>query len=151
MVEYTEGHRYPVKQVLAVPKNSEEYKLPEELFPNAARRGQQKEALKGYADEIKEKIRGAKDQQLSFARVVQFLKDKPGINDSMDVQTIPKVGRWVKFLRLFQFDIQGVGPAMVVKLPKSRPSGASSSSGAASSSSGGVSSSSSSGAVAVSQ
>ena len=127
MLEDTVGHRYPVKQVLAVPKNSEEYKLPEELFPNAARRGVQKEALKGYADEIKEKIRGAKDHQLSFARVVQFLKDKPGIDDTMDVQRIPMVGRWVKFLRLFQFEIQGVGPAMVVKLPKPRAPGASSS------------------------
>ena len=39
LVEDTEGHRYPVKQVLAVPKNSAEYKLPEKLFPNAARRG----------------------------------------------------------------------------------------------------------------
>ena len=60
LVEDTEGHRYPVKQVLAVPKNSEEYKLPEELFPNAARRGVQKEALKGYADEITRRFEAPK-------------------------------------------------------------------------------------------
>ena len=98
MVEDTEGHRFPVKQVLAAPGTSEDVDVPDELFPNAARWGEQKEALKQYADDLKERIRG--DEQRSFVRVVQFLEGRSGLEDTMGVQRMPRVGRWVKCMPL---------------------------------------------------
>ena len=63
----------------------------------------------------------------------------------MEVQRVPAKGRIVKFLRLFDFSVQGAGVKITVGLPKGSASGAASSNGAASSS--GASSSAAVGAV----
>jgi len=124
-VEDTEGQRFPVKQVLAVANTAHDVDLPDELFPNAARRSSQKEALKEYADELKQKLRESTDAQLSFAKVAAFLKALPGLEDTMDVQRFPRAACLVKFLRLFDFTIHGAGVKMVVGLPAVRASSAS--------------------------
>ena len=62
---------------------------------------------------------------MSFARVSAFLKNIPGFIHTADVYRLPKASRYVKFLKLFGYEIQGSGPGMIVK----RPSTASSSRG----------------------
>ena len=91
-VEDTEGKRFPIKQVLAVGGTAHDVELPEELVPNAVRRTKQKQALKEYADELKAKLRDT--GQLTLAKAVQFVKELPGFEDTLDVQRFPRQARY---------------------------------------------------------
>ena len=61
---------------------------------------------------------------MGFARATRFLQARPGFSDTADVYRLPKAGRFVKFLRLFGFELRGSGPGMTVR----RPAGTASSS-----------------------
>ena len=122
-VEDTEGKRFPIKQVLAVGGTAHDVELPEELFPNAARRTQQKQALKEYADQLKAKLRDT--GQLALANAVQYVKGLAGFVDTLEVQRFPRQARYIKFFRLFDFSVEGSGVKITVDLPKGRPSGSS--------------------------
>ena len=63
---------------------------------------------------------------MTLARVTRFLQARPGFLDTADVYRLPVAGRYVRFLRLFGFEIRGNGPGMTVRRP---PSAASSSAG----------------------
>ncbi len=62
---------------------------------------------------------------MSFARASAFLRSQPGFSDTADLYRLPKAGRYVRFLRLFGFDVSGSGPAMTVRRAATAgPSGA---------------------------
>ena len=63
---------------------------------------------------------------MTLARVTRFLQARDGFLNTADVYRLPTQGRYVKFLRLFGFEIRGSGPGMIVRRP---PSAASSSAG----------------------
>ena len=67
---------------------------------------------------------------MTLARVTRFLQGKAGFLNTADVYRLPVQGRYVRFLRLFGFEIRGSGPGMVVRKPPS--AAASSAAGAAS-------------------
>jgi len=48
---------------------------------------------------------------------MRFLKTLAAFDDTADVYRLPKAGRYVKFLRLFSFRIDGSGVTMTVKAP----------------------------------
>ena len=52
---------------------------------------------------------------MTFARVCAFVRTQPGFVDTADVYRLAKASRYVKFLRLFGYEIQGSGPGMIVK------------------------------------
>ncbi len=56
---------------------------------------------------------------MSFARASTFLRTRSGFEDTAETYRLPRAGRYVKFLRLFGFQIQGHGPGMVVQRPAS--------------------------------
>ena len=58
---------------------------------------------------------------MTLTRVQMFLRSRPQFEATADVYRLPKAGRFVKFLRLFGYRIEGSGPAMVVKAPMSAP------------------------------
>ena len=65
---------------------------------------------------------------MTFSRACEFLRTRRGFLDTCDVYRLPKQGRYVKFLRLFGFEMAGSGPGMTVRRPQAR--GAAASSGA---------------------
>ena len=65
---------------------------------------------------------------MTFSRASEFLRTRRGFLDTCDVYRLPKQGRFVKFLRLFGFEVAGSGPGMTVRRPPAR--GAAASSGA---------------------
>ena len=126
-VEDAAGKSFPVRQVLAVPGTSADIDLPDELMPGSGKRKDQLQHLKPFSEALKVELANTPGGEMSFARVTRFLQARPGFTDTADVYRLPKAGRYVKFLRLFGFEIQGSGPGMVVRRA---PGAASSSSGA---------------------
>ena len=67
---------------------------------------------------------------MTLARVQRFLRARPQFEDNAELYRLPKAGRFVKFLRLFGFQIAGSGPAITVTAPRvatgggGRPAGA---------------------------
>ena len=61
---------------------------------------------------------------MSLARVVTFLKSLQGFSLTADVYRLPVASRFVKFLRLFGYEIEGSGPNMIVKRPSNPTPGA---------------------------
>ena len=57
---------------------------------------------------------------MSFNRACEFLRTRPGFADTSDVYKLPRQGRYVKFLRLFAFELSGSGPGMTVRRPAGR-------------------------------
>ena len=120
-MEDQEGKRFPIKQVLPVGHTAHDVNVPDELFPNAARRSKQKEALKDYATELKNELRQV--GELTLIKATQFLQGLAGFEDSLEVQRVPAKGRIVKFLRLFDFSVEGAGTKIMVRLPKGGAAG----------------------------
>ena len=125
-IEDTEGNSFPVRQVMAVPKDSEDVELNDELLPGSGKRLKQKEFLKPFAEKLKQQLSRQPTGELSFAAVRIFLNKQAHFNDTADLYKLPvgPQGRHNKFLRLFGFQIIGSGPGMSVR----RPAGASGSS-----------------------
>ena len=116
-VEDQEGKRFPIKQVLPVGHTAHNVNVPDELFPNAARRSKQKEALKDYALELKNELRQV--GELTLIKATQFLQGLAGFEDTLEVQRVPAKGR----LRLLDFRVEGAGVQIMVRLPKTKPGG----------------------------
>ena len=72
--------------MLPVGNTAHDVEVPDELFPNAATRGKQKEALREYANRLKEKLRNTEGNTLTLAKATQFVKDLPGFEDTLEVQ-----------------------------------------------------------------
>ena len=119
------GGSYPVRQVLPVPGTSADVDIPDELVPGSGRRQEQITNLRPYADALKTEIFNSPNQEMTLARVTRFLQARPGFLNTADVYRLPVAGRYVRFLRLFGFEIRGSGPSMTVRRP---PSAAASSS-----------------------
>ena len=66
---------------------------------------------------------------MTLARVTRFLQAKPGFLNTADVYRLPVQGRYVRFLRLFGFELRGSGPGLTVRKPPSAPSAAAGSAG----------------------
>ena len=115
-VEDTEGNNYPVRQVLAVPGTSKDIDLPDDLVPGSKKRKEQIENLKQYSDKLRQEL-FQNGGEMSFAKVSAFLRNNPGFIETADVYRLAKSSRYVKFLRLFGYEIQGSGPGMIVKRP----------------------------------
>jgi hypothetical protein len=56
---------------------------------------------------------------MTFARASAFLRSQPAFVDTADNYRLPKASRYIKFLRLFGFEITGSGPGMLVGRPSS--------------------------------
>ena len=74
-----------------------------------------------YATELKNELRQV--GELTLIKATQFLQGLAGFEDSLEVQRVPAKGRIVKFLRLFDFSVEGVGVKIMVRLPKAVPKG----------------------------
>ena len=121
-----ESNSYPVRQVLPVPGTSADIDVPEELVPGSGRRREQIQNLRPFSDALKVELANSPGGEMTLARVTRFLQARPGFLNTADVYRLPVQGRYVRFLRLFGFEIRGSGPSMVVRRP---PSAASSSAG----------------------
>ena len=121
-VTNTRGQSFPVKDILPVPADSEDVVINDELFPNSGRREEQKRGLNPYAQQLKEAMAQA---TWGFSRTMRFLKAMEAFDDTADVYRLPRAGRYVKFLRLFGFKIEGSGATMTVNAPPvaARPAG----------------------------
>ena len=108
--------------------------VPDELVPGSGKRAQQITNLRPFNDRLRAEFDRSPGNEMTFARVSAFLRAQPAFSDTADAYRLPTAGRFVKFLRLFGWEIRGSGPGMVVRKPPAaaRPA---SSSGAASSSS----------------
>ena len=62
-------------------------------------------------------------RELTLIKATQFLQGLAGFEDSLEVQRVPAKGRIVKFLRLFDFSVEGAGVKIMVRLPKTKPGG----------------------------
>ena len=125
-VRDSEGNSYPVRQVLPVPGTSADIDVPEELVPGSGRRREQIQNLRPFSDALKAELANSPGGEMTLARVTRFLQARPGFLNTADVYRLPVQGRYVRFLRLFGFEIRGSGPGMTVRKP---PSAASSSAG----------------------
>ena len=112
-----QGESFPVKDVLPVP-DSRDVVPNEELFPNSGRREAQKRALGGYAQQLKDAMA---QTAWSFPRTMRFIKNLPAFDDTAEAYRLPRAGRYVKFLRLFAFRIEGSGVTMQVRAPPTAP------------------------------
>ena len=124
-VQDEKGDSYPVRQVLPVPGTSADVDIPDELVPGSGRRQEQITNLRPYADALKTEIFNSPNQEMTLARVTRFLQARDGFLNTADVYRLPTQGRYVRFLKLFGFEIRGSGPSMTVRRP---PSAAASSS-----------------------
>jgi hypothetical protein len=113
-VTNTRGQSFPVKDILPVPADSQDVVINDELFPNSGRREEQKRGLGPYAQQLKDAMAQA---TWGFSRTMRFLKNLAAFDDTADVYRLPRAGRYVKFLRLFSFKIEGSGPTMTVSAP----------------------------------
>jgi transposase InsO family protein len=113
-----QGESFPVKDVLPVRAESEDIVPNEELFPNSGRREAQKRALGGYAQQLKDAMA---QTAWSFPRTMRFIKGLAAFDDTAEVYRLPKAGRYIKFLRLFSFRIEGSGVTMQVRAPPTAP------------------------------
>ncbi len=131
-VEDEEGRSYPVRQVLAVPWTSADINVSDELVPGSRKREQQRQHLRQYSEQLKHELSNTPRGEMSCARVGEFLRTRRGFEDTAETYRLPRAGRYVKFLRLFGFQIQGSGPGMIVRRPaapssaegRGRPAGA---------------------------
>ncbi len=130
-VEDAEGNSFPVRQVLAVPGTSADVDhLPDELMPGSAKRQAQLTNLRPFSEKLKAELYNTPGGEMTFARASQFLRTQPGFSDTADAYRLPTAGRYVRFLRLFGFEIRGSGPGMTVRRPagaaggRGRPAGA---------------------------
>ena len=131
-VEDTQGNSYPVRQVLAVPGTSADIDVNDELIPASGKREQQRRFLRPYAEQLRNEMSTAVNRTITFARASEFLRTRPGFQDTAETYRLARAGRYVNFLRLFGFEIQGSGPAMTVSAPgvgastaaRGRPEGA---------------------------
>jgi len=73
--------------------------------------------MRQYSEQLKQELSQAPQGAMSFTRVQMFLRSRPQFEATADVYRLPKAGRFVKFLRLFSYRIEGSGPAMTVKAP----------------------------------
>ena len=119
-VEDTEGRSYPVRKVLAVPAGSAGVEINEELIPGSGRREQQVKALKKYSEALKQEM-STTQGSMTLVRVRMFLKSRPQFEDTAELVRLPKAGRYIKFLRLFGYQITGSGPGMTVRAPRAPP------------------------------
>ena len=129
-VEDEEGRSYPVRKVLAVPDNSADVDVNDELTPGSGKRAQQLSGLRRYAEQLKQELSTAPRGTMTLARVQRFLRTRPQFEDNAELYRLPKAGRYVKFLRLFGYQLAGSGPAITVTAPRvavgggGRPAGA---------------------------
>ena len=115
-----EGRSYPVRKVLAVPADSADVQLNEELVPGSGKRAAQVEGLRPYSEQLRNELSKTARGEMSFTRARQFLKTRGNWEDSATRYRLPKEGRFIKFLRLFRFRISGRADSMVVKAPAAR-------------------------------
>ena len=116
-VEDKEGNSFPVRQVLAVPKDSEDVELNDDLIPGSGKRKEQLKFLKPFADSLKQRLSEQPTGEMSFAGATRFLKSLDQFEDTAELYRLPSAGRFIKFMRLFGFEIRGSGPGMVVRRP----------------------------------
>ena len=109
-----DGETHPVRQVLAVP-SSADIDVNLELTPGSGKREKQLHFLKPFAEMLKAELRGAPPNGMTFARATQFLRTRPACEDTAEAYQLKKTDRYVKFLRLFNFIIDGSGPSMRVR------------------------------------
>ena len=124
-----EGQSYPIRQVLAVPGTSADIDVPDELVPGSGRRQEQIQNLRPFADALKSQLSNTPGSEMTLASVTRFLQGRPGFLNTADVYRLPVQGRYVRFLRLFGFELRGSGPGLTVRKP---PSAASAAAGSAS-------------------
>ena len=123
-VQDQHGKSYPVRQVLAVPGTSTDIDLPDELMLGSGKRKEQLQKLKPFSEALKAELYNLPGGEMSFARATKFLQARPGFSDTADVYRLPKAGRYVKFLRLFGFEIRVSGPGVTVVRPTGAAEGA---------------------------
>ena len=101
-------------------------------MPGSRKREQQRLHLRQYSEQLKHELSNTPRGEMSFARASEFLRTRRGFEDTAETYRLPRAGRYVKFLRLFGFQIQGSGPGMIVRRPaaassaegRGRPAGA---------------------------
>ena len=118
-IEDDDGNSFPVRKVLAVPGGSQSIELNDELTPASGRREQQLRGLRQYSEQLRQELSQAPNAEMTFTRVHMFLRSRPQFEATAEVYRLPRAGRFVKFLRLFGYRIEGSGPAMVVRAPAS--------------------------------
>ena len=130
-VEDEEGKSFPVRMVQAVPKDSEDIELNQDLIPGSGKRAQQLKFLKPFAEQLKQKLSEQPTGEMSFAGATRFLKKLANFDDTAELYRLPTAGRIIKFMRLFAFEVKGSGPGMSVRRPAAaagvaggRPAGA---------------------------
>jgi hypothetical protein len=116
-VEDTEGNSFPVRKVLAVPGTSQDIDVNDELVPGSGKREDQLRGMRQYAEQLKQELSTSPQGTMTFKRVTDFLRTRPAFSDTALVYKLPKAGLYVKFLRLFKFQIMGSGTAMIVRAP----------------------------------
>ena len=116
-VEDTEGNSFPVRKVLAVPGTSQDINVNDELIPGSGKREDQLRGMRQYAEQLKQELSTSSQNTMTFKRVTDFLRTRPAFSDTALVYKLPKAGLYVKFLRLFKFQIMGSGTAMIVRGP----------------------------------
>ena len=109
------SQRHLVKDVLPVGENSESFVTNEELSAASGKREQQISRMRRFANLLKQELRNS-GGLMTLNRVIAFLRRQQGFSDTADVYRIPKAGRYVYFLRLFKFEIEGSGPSINVRL-----------------------------------
>ena len=129
-VEDEQGRSYPVRKVLAVPGTSADIDINDELVPGSGKRAQQLQGLRRYSEQLRQELSTTPQGVMTLARVQQFLRTRPQFEDNAELYRLPKAGRFVKFLRLFGYQLAGSGPAITVTAPRAaaggggRPAGA---------------------------
>ena len=113
----TEGRSYPVRKVLAVPAESADIALNEELVPGSGKRAEQLQGLRVYAEQLRNELSRTARGEMSFTRARQFLRTRGNWDEAAARYRLPVSGRFVKFLFLFRFRISGTGRTMMVKPP----------------------------------
>jgi len=111
----TDGSRFPVKDVLPVPRGSSSVAVPRELQGGRPIRDEEiKAALQPFAVALRGMLgAGSMTLQLAGAR----LRAIPGFSEAMARSRLAGVGALVRFLRLFpEFAVEGAAPRASVRL-----------------------------------
>ena len=111
----TDGARFAVRDVLAVPSGSADVQVPREIRGgNPARQGAQQEALRPFAEALKGFLG---DGFLTLQGAGTKLSQVPGFRDAMRAQRMGGNGALQRFLALFpDFVIEGQAPRARVRL-----------------------------------
>jgi hypothetical protein len=112
-VEDEQGRSFPVKTSLPVPADSMNVAIDTDTAPGGGKRARQREMLQDFATNLAAMI---PTTGLTLAMAGRILRSQRGFEDTADTYSLPRVGRYVSFLKLYPrlFKIVGSGPGLKV-------------------------------------